>query len=105
MTSSFTKLFMRPSMLSKEEQTQLGESIRESTLVYVIRKKAKEKVLAPFNSIREGDRFFVGGTEYKCGTAPCHYNGPRYQGFILFDVDGQVWYPNNLDGKGSAGNE
>ena len=104
MSSSFSKLFMRPSRLNEEEKEHLS-SIHGGIHVYVTRKKTKEKILAPFNTIREGDYFFINGTAYKCGSNAQYYNGPRYQGYIVFDVDGQVWYPQNLDGKEESNNE
>lgn len=96
MSSGFSKLFMRPSQLKPEEQQFLADKFG-GKVIRVIRKGEKTVTAAPFNTIKVGDTFFVNGKAVKCGESAQHYNGPNYQGSIVFDVSGHVWYPNDVD--------
>ena len=50
-----------------------------------------------FESLSEGDVFFVNGQPYVVGV-DAHYSGDAsYDGWLLYDAQGESWFPEELD--------
>lgn len=64
--------------------------------VTVIRNGSNRIEEIPFELLCKGDRFFVRGELHTVGE-DAHYSGDAsYQGYLLFDTDGEAWFPEDL---------
>ena len=63
----------------------------------ILRKNAGGLEFAPFESIRKGDIFTAFGLIHICGE-DAHYSGDAsYDGYLLYDTDGEAFFPEDLD--------
>lgn len=61
------------------------------------RSNSTEITLVPFGTLEEGDVFFVDGEEYVVGD-DAHYScDASYDGYLLYDENGEAWFPEDLD--------
>lgn len=51
----------------------------------------------PFDEIRAGDLFTVNGNGHVCEEEPHHCGDASYDGMLLYDSDGNSWFPEDLD--------
>ena len=65
--------------------------------VSCIPKGCREVQEVPFESLRKGDIFFVNGESFTVNE-DAHYSGDAsYDGYLLYDSEGNSWFPEDLD--------
>ena len=66
-------------------------------LCAVIRANGVSLDLVPFNSIKKGDWFTAGGYLRQCGEKPHLSGDATFDGYLLFDTEGNVWFPEDVE--------
>ena len=67
--------------------------------ISAIRKGAQIIEEVVFESLHEGDTVFVGGGTCVVGEDAHYSDDASYDGYLFYDVDGNGWFPEDLESE------
>lgn len=65
--------------------------------VSCIRREGIRIISVDFKQLKKGDRFFVDGVEHTVGEDARQFGDASHDNYLLYDTDGNVWFPEDLD--------